>query len=319
MSSSVLLSKAKEFAVGLEKDFEPDPNWLYRWKNRQNIKVGKIHGEAMDSNIENAELYISNILPDLIKDYSPENVFNADETALYYKALPTKTYYRPDIQPSGFKSQKVRFTILFLCNALGTFKRAYVIGKAKNPRCFKNTNLPLKYFSNQKAWMTSAVWHEIMISLDMEMQKENKKIILFVDNASCHKSPDLTNIRVEFLPPNTTATIQPLDQGIIANFKSYYRQIIVRKQIAALEKNLTTKDFIKSISCLDALYFIKRAFWLVAPSCISNCFKKVSTYVHYEISVEKEFKHFILYVFSRLALYSTLTKRTRISPKKLIF
>lgn len=39
--------------------------------------------------------------------------------------------------------------------------------------------------------MTRKLWQEILLSLDMEMQKENKKIILFVDNGSCIKENNL--------------------------------------------------------------------------------------------------------------------------------
>ncbi|XP_073826500.1 uncharacterized protein [Musca autumnalis] len=52
--------------------------------------------------------------------------------------------------------------------------------------------------------MTTTLWQEILQSLNEEMRKENRKIILFVDNASCHKSEHLSNIKLEFLPPNTT-------------------------------------------------------------------------------------------------------------------
>lgn len=38
----MLLNKAKEFAVDLEKDFEPNTSWLFRWKKRNKICVGKI-------------------------------------------------------------------------------------------------------------------------------------------------------------------------------------------------------------------------------------------------------------------------------------
>ena len=34
--------------------------------------------------------YIDNVLPGLVSDYNPENIFNADETALFYKAMPKK-------------------------------------------------------------------------------------------------------------------------------------------------------------------------------------------------------------------------------------
>ena len=36
--------------------------------------------------------------------------------------------------------------------------------------------------------------------------------------------PNLTNIELVYLPPNTTAHLQPMDAGIINSFKSKYKQ-----------------------------------------------------------------------------------------------
>lgn len=134
--------------------------------------------------------------------------------------------------------------------------------------------------------MTNEIWSDILTSLDAEMIEQNRKIILFIDNAGCHKiTKSLKNITVEFLPAHTTALIQPIDQGIVRCFKSYYRQIIIRKQISAIEEGKSLKEFTTSISILDALHFIKRAWWLVKPNSIINCFKKASkihvcTFIH---------------------------------------
>ncbi|CAF1338757.1 unnamed protein product, partial [Rotaria magnacalcarata] len=57
----------------------------------------------------------------------------------------------------------------------------------------------------------------------------NHRILLFLDNAPVHP-PDvqLENIKLKFFPPNTTAKIQPMDQGIIRAFKVYYRRHLVK-------------------------------------------------------------------------------------------
>ncbi|XP_039954302.1 jerky protein homolog-like [Bactrocera tryoni] len=126
--------------------------------------------------------------------------------------------------------------------------------------------------------MTGSLWSMIMKEFDNEMGKQKRKVLLIVDNAACHKVDGLNveNVKITFLPPNTTSLLQPLDQGIIHCFKVYFRKIMVRKQILAIENGLSIKQFITSISILDALNFIKRAWWLVKSDTIRNCFQKES-------------------------------------------
>ena len=111
------------------------------------------------------------------------------------------------------------------------------------------------------------------------MKKKKRKILLFAGNAPCHgvqHLPCLTNVQVEFLPPNTTSAIQPLDQGIIRAMKLHYRKNLLSSLIAKLESDLQRplSDFVKSITVLDALHFLKRAWQKVSPICIQNCFRK---------------------------------------------
>lgn len=301
LTSLILLNKAKEFAIKLNDEFEPNPSWLWRWRKRHNIKFGKIHGELKDNDEEGASSYTSTVLPDILKKYEPENIFNADETGLYFKALPNATFFRNCDQPKGRKSQKARLTSLLLCNATGSYKKMYVIGKSQNPRCFRNVEIPLPYFANKNAWMTSNIWNQILLSLDKEMKKGKKKIVLFVDNAACHKvTCQLENIHIEFLPPNTTALIQPLDQGVIHAFKVQYRQIIVKKQLCALEREMSVTQFLKSLTVLDALYYIKRAWWMVKPQTIVNCFKKVINHTFPDVSAILTSVTYILYFSGRI-------------------
>ena len=51
------------------------------------------------------------------------------------------------------------------------------------------------------------------------------KILLLIDNATVHNDfPDVNeNVKIKFLPPNTTSLLQPLDQGAIAITKAHYK------------------------------------------------------------------------------------------------
>lgn len=89
--------------------------------------------------------------------------------------------------------------------------------------------------------MTQEVFRKIMKSFNNRMIREKRHVLLLLDNAAVHESGLLlSNVKLQFLPPNTTSHTQPLDAGIIANFKNHYRNIQykhVSLKYSALTKN----------------------------------------------------------------------------------
>jgi hypothetical protein len=62
-----------------------------------------------------AEDFIVNVLPGLIEGYAAEDIYNADETGLFFKCLPDKTYgFSNEICHGGNKS-KDRLTMMVCC------------------------------------------------------------------------------------------------------------------------------------------------------------------------------------------------------------
>jgi hypothetical protein len=67
--------------------------------------------------------------------------------------------------------------------------KASLIGKASKPRCFNNlkiNNFPVIWRIDKKAWMTAATMEEWLNMLNAKMKKENRNVIIFLDNATCH-------------------------------------------------------------------------------------------------------------------------------------
>ena len=97
----------------------------------------------------------------------------------------------------------------------------FAIGKSAKLRCFKNVkSLPCRYLSQVKSWMNSFEWVK---ELDKNFEKENRKVILIVDNCPAHRIIEgLKAVELVFLPPNTTSNIQPIDQGVIRSLKAKY-------------------------------------------------------------------------------------------------
>ncbi|KAG0438473.1 Tigger transposable element-derived protein 6 [Dictyocoela muelleri] len=110
-------------------------------------------------------------------------------------------------------------------------------------------NLNLIYRNNSKAWMTLSIFNEWLSSLNESMKYDNRKILLILDNATVHPIySDYTNAEIIFFPPNVTSLIQPCDQGIIKNFKDFYKKYLNQKILFELDDlsnvNLQNKDMI---------------------------------------------------------------------------
>lgn len=122
-------------------------------------------------------------LPNILQACSPDNIYNADETGIFYKMLPDKTMEFKDVNCHGGKKNKERITAMVCANMSGTDKLPLlVIGRASNPRCFKHVkSLPVEYYSNKKAWMTSEIFTEWVKKLEMMMLRKKRKIALIVD------------------------------------------------------------------------------------------------------------------------------------------
>ncbi|KAK8390500.1 hypothetical protein O3P69_010294 [Scylla paramamosain] len=76
------------------------------------------------------------------------------------------------------------------------------------------------------------------------------KILLLVDNTPSHQ-PSLqnlsSNIKLAFLPPNTTSLLQSCDQGLIQTFKSYYLRSVMATAVkfVHLFSGFTVDDIIQ--------------------------------------------------------------------------
>jgi len=76
----------------------------------------------------------ADLLTEVLKDFKPEDIFNLDETGLYYHCLPIRSIRRE--KKKGGKISKERFTNNFIVNAIGSKIYIQVIRKLKKLRFF---------------------------------------------------------------------------------------------------------------------------------------------------------------------------------------
>ncbi|GBM17265.1 Tigger transposable element-derived protein 4 [Araneus ventricosus] len=163
-------------------------------------------------------------------------LMNAD---FFYRILPDRTLCFKGEKCVGLKKSKERLTVLLAANMDGSEKIIpLVIGKFLKPRCMKNCkSLSLFYDANSKAWMTADNWEKTLRRWDLNFSKQKRKVALIADNCTAHCTVDgLKSIELVFLPPNSTCVLQPLDQGIIQNFKATYRKLLLQDMISAIDR-----------------------------------------------------------------------------------
>ena len=133
----------------------------------------------------------------------------------------------------------------------------FVIGKAKNPRCFKNIKkLPCRYRPQRKSWMDSILFEEWVRDVNKKIQAQRKKIALIIDNCPAHPIiENLSHVKLVFLPPNTTSASQPMDQGVIRCLKVHYRKQLVKLILQSLDSNKP----LPKVSLLTALQLLVSA------------------------------------------------------------
>lgn len=271
VNGPLLMRKAEEFgSLFGYTNFKCSNGWLERFKRRHSITFGKVSGEAKSVNMTEAETWLNEVWPKLRQDYEDNEIYNGDETGIFYKLLPDKTLRFKGEKCVGGKLAKERLTALVCANMTGTEKRKIlVIGKSKKPRCFKNIKtLPTNYCANKRAWMTSEIFENEIRKWDKELAVKGKNILLLVDNCPAHPSlAHLKNINLVFLPPNCTSILQPMDQGVIRSLKCFYRKFLLQKIITGMDKNEPC-----AVSLLDALDFLEKAWRSITSETIANCF-----------------------------------------------
>ena len=123
ISGPILQLKARELASALgHRGFACSTGWLERFKTRHGIAFRQMSGQAASVTEYMTTDWLRVKLPALLREYQPVDVFNADETGLFWKCLTDKTLHMKGEQCSGGNKSKERITVLVCANMTGTKK-----------------------------------------------------------------------------------------------------------------------------------------------------------------------------------------------------
>ncbi|XP_041625152.1 jerky protein homolog [Vulpes lagopus] len=262
VSGPMLIEKAKDFYEQMQLT-EPcvfSGGWLWRFKARHGIKKLDASGERQGADHRAAEQFCG-FFRSLTAEHglSPEQVYNADETGLFWRSLPN-----PGLEGGpapGIRQNKDRLTVLMCANATGSHKiKPLVIGKCGAPRAFGGIqHLPVAYKAQGNAWVDKEIFsdwfHHIFVPSVKEHFRaaglpEDGKAILLLDHARARpREAELVsgNIFTIFLPASVTSLIQPMDQGIRRDFMRHF--LNPPGPLQGCHPRYSTNDAVFNVAC----------------------------------------------------------------------
>lgn len=280
-------------------NFSASDGWFYRFRWRYNIcNSVRLSGEAGQVDINDATKEIDKLKLSISSGgFEKANIFNMDETGLFFKTIPSRTYLvdgesKKSARGTKYMKAKDRVTVILCANATGTCKiTPVVIGKAKKPRCFRLNPPQLPYYSQKSAWNDSVLfkkwWTEIFLQ---EIRAwTSSPVALLMDGFSGHErecQDPIGQVTVFYFPPNVTSIFQPLDQGIISAFKTKYKGYVLEKLVGTVdsfaELQVLGKQYPDGCAGLDygnpphisdAICIIKHCWDSITEEAISACWK----------------------------------------------
>lgn len=150
----MIQNKTREIATNIgNHSFSASSGCLEQLRKRHCISFKSISGEVSSVNLEDVSTFLTK-LSTIMPKYLLKDIYNIDETGLFFRALPSKPMNLKNEKCVGGKMSKERLTILHCVNMAGDKEKLLVIGKAAKPRPFRNitiNSLSVIWKSNRKA------------------------------------------------------------------------------------------------------------------------------------------------------------------------
>ena len=181
---------------------------------------------------------------DVFKTIFPQipanDIFTVDDTCLAY-GLPLD-YSQYD---TNGNSKSIDIATVMLCSNLDGSEKLnpLVIGKYDSYVSFRNyfPNEPtdrvseallgqkmalrfdISFHSNRKAWLTSSLFHDWLVSWDKRLVADGRKIWIVLDDSSSHRIINLRLRNIQLIYTSSNSKFLPFNWGVLDEFKIRYR------------------------------------------------------------------------------------------------
>ena len=246
--------------------------WLWRFCWHHNIRQLALQGEKLSADEPPAASFIPEFQK-FVEDnnYSLDQVFNCDESGLYYKLLPQNSLVKSsEKSASGRKTQEERVTISACSNTSGSIKLPLVlIVSAKKSWCFKNVacaSHPVSYYNQQNVWVTAALFtnwfHQTFVPtvqaklVDLGLEPKaapDRQSLCSSWWEGIHRKWWESSRQVS----SSTTLIQPMDQG---RHRKILEELVLQE-----DSGKSVVDFLKGIDMLKVVDLISTSWDEIEP------------------------------------------------------
>ena len=107
-------------------------------------------------------------------------------------------------------------------------------------------------YCSKKNWVNGEIfkWEMFRLSSFLKQKSPNTRFGLLLDNVASHFNVDHPNLKLIFLPPNTTAKTQSLDLTVFGVLKNQYSSWLMRETLRFGPENLKLESCIQSMATI---------------------------------------------------------------------
>ena len=221
-------------------------------------------------------------LPEMFQGYSADGIWSINELMLFLKFFHVLGWQKKLKSVKVARNQKSDLLWYFLCPRVdSTYLHLLLLERVKSLDAFQNCQIFLNRMVcsifTAKTWMIREIMIQVLSDLDFKLHIENRKVMLFPDNAPSHPKilqENLKKIKLLFLSKNTTSQLQSCDAGIIRNFKVKHHMQLLKHVISRIDNRKKSSEIIQRIDILQCMRWVNQASEEITKNQIKHCFKK---------------------------------------------
>lgn len=274
----------------LLRQFKCSEMWLERFKKRYRlVSRRETSCRTLPTNFrEISRDFIKKVATTIVeKKISPDKIFNFDQVPRYVEMGSGATITRKGTKNVTLRKSSTshkRFTYTPIVSASGKFVSHHVLFSNLKNRPTVNPNVYVDV--NKTGMWSTAILKDFLDNhlLDRIQSCFREPVLIILDSYGAHcklisgdvrEKYERRNVHFEFIPPNLTGLLQPLDVCLNRSFQQFFNDCYTDHVNAALRdtENRTARGNIRMPSYMDLSTWCHTWGTTISPNMITKAFK----------------------------------------------